>query len=377
MDKYEYLWVSIRNNMLPGDISCAGSEEFSYEEIMSMNEKGLMEKCLLTKKQAEYIMSTKSKVDVDSIFDIFLSSGASSVTLKDENYPKRLRYIQNRPYALIYYGDLPVSDRSVSIIGSRSCSEYGRFMAEELASDISTKGIDVISGMAYGIDGIAQAAALKSGGNTYGVLGCGVNICYPRANKSLYEMLKKRGGLISEYAISSPAKPDNFPYRNRIISGLSDIVIVVEAKIKSGTFITVDYALSEGKEVMVVPGRVTDSLSVGCNALILQGAHPVQSVDDVLRVFDSINTGDFEAKEPFTDFRTSQLKDYVPKHSEKILLEREENMVYSVLDFYSLSPEDISNALNMDIFKIMNILVSLEMKGIIKETGKNMYVKCR
>lgn len=376
MDKYEYLWVSVRNNMLPGDISCVTKEKLSYEEIMSMSEKGLMEKCLLSKKQAEYIMSTKTKLDCDILYEQFLKSEAKAVTINDADYPDRLRYIKDRPYALIYHGKLPRADYAVSVIGARVCSEYGRYMAESLASDISKKGIDVISGMAYGIDGLAQAAALENG-PSYGILGCGVNVCYPRANRDLYEHLKKEGGVISEYAVSAPAKSDNFPYRNRIISALSDIVIVIEAKIKSGTFITVDYALSQGREIMVVPGRVTDPLSVGCNALISQGAHPVQSADDVLRVLDSILPGDYACEKVITDFRTSELKDYVPKPSEKILLETEENMVYSVLDFYSLSPEDISKALNMDIFEIMNILISLEMKGIIKETGKNLYVKCR
>ncbi|MDO4189062.1 MAG: DNA-processing protein DprA [Lachnospiraceae bacterium] len=377
MDKYEYFWISIRNNMLPGDISYVDGKSFSYEEIMSMNEKGLIEKCHLTKKQAEYIMSTKTNKDIEREYDVFLASGAKAVTLRDDEYPERLRYIDNRPFALLYYGELPKADHSVAIIGSRSCSEYGKYMADKLSTEIALKGIDIISGMAYGIDGIAQLSALKSSGKTYGVLGCGVDLCYPRANKSLYDNLKREGGVISEYGISAPAKAENFPYRNRIISGLSDVVIVVEAKLKSGTFITVDYALSEGREIMVVPGRVTDPLSVGCNALITQGANPVQSVDDVLRVLDSVSPAFYKEKRMTTDFRCNRLKDYVPKPSEKILLEREENMVYSVLDFYSLSPEDISKALNMNIFEVMNILVSLELKGVIKETGKNLYVKCR
>lgn len=397
MNKYEYLWMKIRGNLLPADIS---RNEFSYEEIFFMSEKELAERGVLSGKQIEYFMSTKTKHNIDSEYEEFLDSGIKAVTIHDDEYPDRLRWIENRPYALFYIGDLPggfyeeaiYSDKSynknyvnsnvrytktVAIIGARNCTEYGRYMAGQLATELVNEGVEIVSGMAYGIDGIAQMAALEAGGKSYGVLGCGVDICYPRANKSLYERLKTEGCLISEYPISAPAKAENFPMRNRIISGLSDVVIVVEAKLKSGTFITVDYALSQGKEIMVVPGRATDPLSVGCNALISQGAYPAQSAEDVLRVLDTVDTMSFERKTPVTDFRTKQLKDYVPKEKEKILLEREENMVYSVLDFYSLSPEEISNALNLDIFKVMSILISLEMKGVIKEKGKNLYVKCR
>ena len=424
MNKYEYLWMKIRGNLLPADIS---RNEFSYEEIFFMSEKELVERGVLSGKQIEYFMSTKSKHNIDSEYEAFLDSDIKAVTIHDDEYPDRLRWIENRPYALFYIGDLPGNlceeaidagednlktyvnhmgganytrfdnrernvnysesssyvnpnaryTKTVAIIGARNCTEYGRYMAGQLATELVNEGVEIVSGMAYGIDGIAQMAALEAGGKSYGVLGCGVDVCYPRANKSLYERLKTEGCLISEYPLSAPAKAENFPMRNRIISGLSDVVIVVEAKLKSGTFITVDYALSQGKEIMVVPGRATDPLSVGCNALISQGAYPAQSAEDVLRVLDTVDTMSFERKTPVTDFRTKQLKDYVPKEKEKILLEREENMVYSVLDFYSLSPEEISNALNLDIFKVMSILISLEMKGVIKEKGKNLYVKCR
>ena len=382
MDKYEYLWMCIRNNHLPGDISEGrDGKSFSYEEIFSFNEKGLVENCCVTPGQARYIMSTKAALNIDEKYEEFIESGVRAITVNDNEYPEKLRYIENRPFALFYYGDIPENEvrghPAVAIIGARNCSEYGKHMAEELAGELASKNIDIISGMAYGIDGIAQASALLSGGKSYGILGCGVDVCYPRANHQLYCKLKVQGGIISEYPVGTPAKPENFPLRNRIISGLSDVVIVVEAKIKSGTFITVDYALAQGREIMVVPGRATDPLSVGCNALISQGASPAQSADDVIRIIESLSATHFKTKNVATDFRTKELKEVIPKPKEKILLEREENMVYSGLDFYSLSPEDISKALNMDVFRVMSILINLEMKGLIKETGKNMYVKCR
>ena len=382
MDKYEYFWTCIRGNYLPTELTLMAKnitgKDYSYEEIMGMKEGEIREKTGLTEDQIKYFMSTKEEMDIDEKYDEFIKSGACAVTVNDEGYPDRLRYIENRPYALFYYGNMPDENkRTVAIVGARKCSEYGRFMAEKIAGELGQKGINVISGMAYGVDGIAQAAALNSGGKSYGVIGSGVDICYPRANRLLYENLKKSGGIISEYPIMAPAKPENFPYRNRIISGLADILVVVEARLKSGTFITVDYALSQGREIMVVPGRATDPLSTGCNALLSQGAHPVQDAGDVIRLLDTISADSYTHNNRGNSFRTSELIKYVPKASEKILLEREENMVYSVLDFYALSPEDIMEAAKLDIFSVMNALVSLELKGLIREKGKNLYVKCR
>lgn len=376
MDKYEYLWMCIRNNHLPGDISDGG--RMTYEEILSLSKQGLREKCGLTEKQALYVIGKAREIDTEREYEKFLNSDISVVTLCDDDYPESLKYIDNRPYALFYRGTLPdMGKRTVAVIGTRNCTEYGRYMAETIAKDLGARGINIISGMAYGIDGIAQMSAMNGGGKSFGVLGCGVDICYPRANRQLYERLISEGGIISEYPPGSPARPENFPLRNRIISGLSEAVLVVEAKLKSGTFITVDYALSQGREIIVVPGRATDPLSTGCNALILQGAGLVQSADDVERLLDTISPAFYMCKNSRNDFRTKQLEELVPRKAEKILLEREENMVYSVLDFYSLSSEDIMKATELDIFQVMDALISLEMRGLIKETGKNSYVKCR
>lgn len=378
MDKYEYLWMNVRNNMLPADISVGRQRQYGYDEIFNMGIEAMMENLYLSEKQAQYIMSTRMRLDENDIYDAFLKSDIKVTTVHDDSYPKRLLNIDNRPYALFYYGDLPEDNKkSVAIIGARNCSEYGREMAQIIASGLGKEKINVISGMAYGIDGISQMGAMESGGKSFGIVGNGVDICYPRSNKPLYNRLKCNGGVISEYPLGASARPDNFPMRNRIISGLSDIVIVIEARLKSGTFITVDYALSQGKEIMVLPGRATDPLSVGCNALLSQGAHVVQCAEDVLRLLDTMSDDFYSVKKEPKNYNKNELLNSVPKEKEKILLEREENMVYSVLDFYALSPEDIAKLLKMDIFKVMSILICLEMKGIIKEKGKNLYVKCR
>ena len=198
--------------------------------------------------------------------------GISFVTMEQVEYPKRLREIPDPPLGIYYKGKLPEDEIAVSIIGSRDCSEYGSYVASGLGKYLGERGIPVISGMARGIDGISQQAALEAGGLSYGVLGCGVDVCYPKSNERLYQKLTEHGGILSEYPPGTPPAPFNFPPRNRIVSGLSQAVVVVEAAVKSGTSITVSMALDQGRDVYVVPGRVTDRLSDGCNRLIKQGA---------------------------------------------------------------------------------------------------------
>lgn len=161
------------------------------------------------------------------------------------------------------------------------CSEYGRTVAADLAAGLAGRGIQVVSGMADGIDGIAQRSALEHGGMSYGVLGCGVDICYPLSNRTLYQTLQIQGGVLSEFPPGTKPEARHFPMRNRIISGLSDLILVIEAKERSGTRITVNMALEQGKEVYAVPGRITDELSRGCNRMILEGAGVVADIDDL------------------------------------------------------------------------------------------------
>ena len=192
---------------------------------------------------------------------------------EEDGFPRKLSEIPDPPYGIFYRGRMPEETQpAVAVIGARECSEYGRYVAEELGQYLGRAGIQVISGMARGIDGISQQAALSVGGTSYGVLGCGVDICYPTQNRRLYEELLQKGGLLSTYAPGTKPLPQYFPPRNRIVSGLSDALIVIEARQKSGTLITVDMALEQGRDVYVVPGRITDRLSDGCNRLLPQGA---------------------------------------------------------------------------------------------------------
>lgn len=203
----------------------------------------------------------------------------------EAEYPKTLMHIRNAPKKLYVRGRLP-SERlpTVAIIGARGCSIYGREMAQWFGRELALAGVQIVSGMARGVDGIAQMAALQAGGRSYGVLGCGTDICYPKENRKLYELLVEQGGILSEHPSGTQPLPSHFPSRNRIISALSDCVLVIEAKERSGTLITADFALEQGKEVYALPGRLTDALSGGCNRLLWQGAGLALSPDCILEL---------------------------------------------------------------------------------------------
>ncbi|MCR4587405.1 MAG: DNA-processing protein DprA, partial [Lachnospiraceae bacterium] len=198
-------------------------------------------------------------------------------------FPEKLRGIPDAPVALFYKGKLPDPNKpALAIIGSRGCSAYGTNAARWFAEEMARHDVQVISGLARGIDGIAQKSAMDAGGESFGVLGCGADVCYPKENRLIYDHCIKKGGIISEYIPGTQPEGRLFPPRNRIISGLADAVLVVEAKERSGTLITVDMALDQGKDVFMLPGRVTDRLSAGCNRMIAQGAEMALSPEDLL-----------------------------------------------------------------------------------------------
>lgn len=231
-----------------------------------------------------HVSECAADYDVPGEYERMKKRGISMVTASEEGFPEKLKDIPDPPYVLYYVGRLPSFQyKTVALIGARDCTEYGRYMAGQFGAALAQAGIQVISGMARGIDGIGQQAALQAGGYSMGVLGCGVDICYPRENKELYDALVQQGGICSEYPPGIGPRAILFPPRNRIISGMADAVLVVEAKDKSGTLITVDMALEQGREVYALPGRGTDPLSRGCNRLIRQGAGLVSTPGELLQ----------------------------------------------------------------------------------------------
>lgn len=238
---------------------------------------------VLTPKQTESLKAYTAAWKPEEEYGRMKEEGIGLVTFGEPDYPERLKEIPDAPLGLFYRGRLPGEEvPSVAVIGARECSEYGKYVAKQLGTALGRSGIALVSGMAKGIDGISQNAALEAGGYSVGVLGSGVDVCYPAQNRALYEKLAEKGAVLSSYPVGTRALGRNFPPRNRIVSGLADAVVVIEARAKSGTLITVDMALEQGREVYAVPGRVTDRLSDGCNRLIRQGAGVVLELSDFL-----------------------------------------------------------------------------------------------
>lgn len=280
-------------------------------------------------------------------------------------YPRRLKNIPDMPYGIYAEGKLPKEEvPSIAVIGARQCSGYGQYMAEVCGRELAEAGISVISGMARGIDGISQKAALEAGGNIYAVLGCGTNVCYPSENRDIYMGAKKNGGVISEYPPDTVPVPGLFPRRNRIISGLADLVLIIEAKVRSGTLITADMALEQGKEVYVLPGRVTDPLSQGCNRMLKQGAGLFTSVDDLLEE---------------TGFRTSV--NHGQENGDCCQKKRQdgenelETRILDVLDVYPKDTDCLIQQTRIEYRLLIRILSRLCLEGKAVRLAANQFMK--
>ncbi len=240
---------------------------------------------ILNNRQKEALQLEKQGAKPRQYLANIEKQGIRYIDFYDEIYPDRLKRIPDPPYGLFVKGSLPEAGKpSVAIIGARACSEYGRQVAEAFSMELAAYDVQIISGMARGIDSISQKACIRAGGHTFAVLGNGVDICYPEELQGLYQDIQTCGGLISTYAPGMPPVSQNFPPRNRIISGLADVILVIESRKKSGTLITVDMALEQGKEVAVVPGRITDRLSEGCHQLIKQGANVVMDTEQLMEL---------------------------------------------------------------------------------------------
>ena len=389
---YELFAASIQDGYIGNLIdivNAAGGEKRLYD----MTEADLEDKLMLTPKMAEHIINRRNCFDYDKTIKIMADNSIDFVRYSDKKYPARLRRIQSRPYGLFIKGSLPGDEvPSVAIVGARNCSQYGRLMAEYFGDRLARHKVNVISGMAYGIDGISQMAAIDAGGSSYGILGCGVDIVYPASNRRLYERLVKNGGVISEYLPGTGALARNFPPRNRIISGLCDVLLVVEARAKSGTLITVDLAIEQNKEVMVVPGRITDPLSVGCLNLMKAGASPALCIEDVLEELnnppekvsakaDDFSEGELKAEELEEIKRKKEIiKNAFKNKPEKtkkegIPLSEEEERVYRAMDYYPKNIEAIARESSLPVTRVLAAATSLELKGLINALSQSTFLK--
>ena len=357
--KYEYWFANIKEigNKTKRQIR---SKVKTAEELYNIEETAL-KKMEVPKETAHKILQSVKEWKLEAEYAKLTDRQVKFYTIFDKSYPCGLKEISAPPYALYVKGELPQEEQlSVAIVGARECTTYGEVMARQYAETLADAGVQIISGMARGIDGISQKSALAANGMSYAVLGSGVDLCYPREHYALYTELQKQGGVISEQQLGMQPLPQFFPARNRIISGLSDVVIVIEAKERSGSLITADMALEQGKDVYALPGPSNSILSKGCHNLIRQGAGILLSPKELL--------------EELGIFHKKKMKNATEN---EILLESPEKLVYSCLDFYPKSLNQMMEETGFTISAMMQIIMNLEFKGLIKEISKNYYVKVK
>lgn len=308
------------------------------------------------------IVKNRNQEYIERLFERLKELNVNAVTVFDEDYPTRLRTIHDKPNVLYVKGKILEEDNlALAIVGSRKATAYGKWACEKFANELVELGVTIISGLASGIDAIAHRTAIKKGGRTIGVLGNGIDIVYPNQNRSLYEEITEKGAIISEFPLGTPPLPYNFPQRNRIISGLSMGVIVIEAKDKSGSLITAHHALEQGKEIFALPGNINSIFSRGTNKLIRDGAKPLLDIEDIIEEFPSL----LEKRK----FKQMNNIDYSN-------LSETEVKVVELLKEGPLYIDLIAYKIGLDIVTVNNILTILELKGIINELPGKLFTIC-
>ena len=314
-------------------------------------------KTLLSKRQYRMFLETREDAYIRERYERLKEQKIEYIIWKESDYPERLKQIYDYPFGIFRKGR-PVDSRlSIAMVGARSCTLYGREMAEYMARKLSEKGVLIVSGMARGIDGASHRGALQGNGSTAGVLGCGIDQVYPKEHRELYRQVEEQGVLYSEYGPGVEPFPFLFPQRNRIISGLADGILVVEAREKSGSLITADCGLDQNKEIFALPGNVTSSASKGCHRLIQQGAKLVSAPEDILNEFPK-----------FREFSHNVCQ------FDKNSLARGEKMVYDVLSLEPKCLEQIAEESKLPIPETVTSLYYLKQQGLAEEILKNYYI---
>ncbi|MGB9755758.1 MAG: DNA-processing protein DprA [Desulfurella sp.] len=295
----------------------------------------------------------KSKIDEKKINSDILYIEKNHIELinyYDDNYPQNLKNIDYPPIVLFVKGQLDTSKLFFAIVGTRYPSGYGEKCTQFFSKELTLSGFSIVSGLARGIDGIAHKTCTNNDGYSIGVLGCGIDVVYPRENQTLFEALSQKGAIISEFAINTPPHAYNFPRRNRIITGLSEGLLVVEADIKSGSLISAKYAQEQSKPVFAVPGEIFSHRSLGTNQLIKDGAYLAQEPSDIIFYF-------------YKDIKKS-LRQENQNNIEATLTKNETNLMNFLEG--ELSLDEIVEKTNFSIEEVVSLLFDLELKGVIK-----------
>lgn len=316
----------------------------------------------LSKREQNTILRVRASDEMYRFWENQDRETCRFISCENEEYPRKLLELKDYPYGIYLEGSLPERKGAVAIVGARNCTEYGRELAYQIGKELGYHKVSVISGLAAGIDGAGHRGCIDGGGYTLGILGAGIHTVYPKENYGLYMQMKRHGGILSEYPPDLRPMPQLFPRRNRIISVLSDFVLVVEARTRSGSLITVDFALEQGREVGVIPGRPCDDLSSGCNQLLQQGAKCILSAGDILEELDGTAV-------------CGSITEYREAVNWDLVLAPKEKMVYSCLRLEPQFIDEILCRLELPVWESIQILTELEIKGIIKQNPHQYYYK--
>ena len=315
----------------------------------------------LSPKISSRLFEEKNNIIPEREVDLIHKNKVNVLTIEDALYPENLKTIHYPPPVLYFKGTILESDKnSISIVGSRKATYYGKMVAEKISKDLALAGLTIISGMARGIDTAAHKGALSVSGRTIAVLGCGIDHIYPPENRRLAQEIQESGAVISEFSLSTLPERQNFPRRNRVISGLSLGTVVVEAAEKSGALITADFALEQGREVFAIPGNINSPLSNGSHNLIKQGAKLVENYQDILEEIHIVLPQKTAEKEMV---------------KENTFLTEEEKIIYQVITKEPTQIDDIIGVSKLSAGKVSEVLLNLELKDLIKEIEGKRFIK--
>lgn len=332
----------------------------SEEKIWEASDQELAKASILTEKARNSLIQYRGKMDFSHMNSLLQKWQIDVISITEDGYPALLKKTNNPPAALFYQGFEPHWDKTISIVGSRKCTSYGLTTASKLSYELAKKGVAVISGGARGIDSAAHEGALEAGGKTAVIAACGLDRVYPPENRKLFHRIIEAGGtVISEYPPGTPPLGRHFPARNRIIAGLSFGTVVVEAAERSGSLITSDFALEEGRDVFSVPGNIGRPMSKGTNRLIRNGAICCTCSRDILSEYEWDEESADRGKEKMAE----------------LTLEEETVLRYCEMK-EEISAEEILMLSGLSVAMLSAILLSLELKGIIMKTGTGKFIVC-
>ncbi|PVY94626.1 DNA processing protein [Ezakiella coagulans] len=330
----------------------------NISEIFEMTKNDFMSLEILKEKDIDYILENKNYDKLEWTKEYYRNLGVHVMTIEDEDYPYSLKNIEDAPQILYIKGELKPEDHiALAVVGSRRLSDYGKEATKFIASEISKLGITVVSGMADGADSIAHRAALKENNRTIAVMGTGIDVIYPQKNKVLYGEISEKGAVITEFPAKMKGAPYNFPRRNRIISGLSLGVVVVEAKEKSGTLITASFAAEQGRDVFAIPGNINSIYSKGTNKLIQDGAKLVMGVEDIVSEIRELR----ELAEPKKEKKSTNFTDV-------------QNLIINELQNGEANVDKLIARTGLDVTTLQVTLAELELMDFIVSTRRGTYM---